>query len=1097
MKNKRWRKLISIVMAVLLMATSVPFAAIAEETTEPETIDIQTLSNEVYTKLLLHGNTRFTDTVKMGNKTVLPYYYKNLLYSSPNLSTSNTEQPITIDISISCPKVVVGLYDGYNLPTFPVTANLYLTSEHRLTGLILSDESLLYETSSPTDYQGCTNIWRGVNANLTWVTPEDQESIFHFMSKKEDLGIDLFWTRGNYNGYQVSCSNTLTPKGEYLKSLFRETNNGYITSTFNDTSFQLVLTTAYDNHERWISPSRCPLGQGASQYIIDSSSINSIITKARAEFPQIRKFGDQYDQEKLINYYNALKAVLELNINNEIDGIDDDNARTLVKALGAKIQSVSAEYTQARNELGQMYKDPETVEQNVKDNIANASISKPSGNIYLGSTAVSDITFQGQNMNFGKNLAYCSKKSLIASHLVVNNVDSWIETPATVVMIYDGYNETSFPIKLGYGKSSGATDWSGSNLNSLYLGNEVTQVWGSSSTMYYAGNSYWVCSNHQSAISPGSWFKNANDINCAVVNGNTSSAGVVLSNRYGGCFNKIVLDNSKYSNSLKIEPLERTQPISVYLRYANETYDNYPHRASNNARQYVINIRSLNEKIQAAKKDYANLTANNDLDKYETASKNRYLRAIDNLISFSINEHFSDCSDENAYEIVSNCQNEIDEFCAEYDAALKGLVKSFKITFTNYDGEIVSEQYVAEGEKAVVPENTAPRKVSASSKNHFSFTWPTVNVATSDLNYKERRSAVPCTLDEGTVTKAATCTQSGEMTYHCSVCNGDMYEIINKLDHDFSVYTALYKTGTTFSNTLKHSLSCSVGGEELYSETCSFEKINEGDATIIYECSVCKGLAVYTKAKFDITFVDKNGDTISSKTYYEGQTIDIPDLPNANVDADGHHSYSWNTEPSTIPSADITYTVIDSVKAHTYGSYTYNDDATRDDIYGTETAVCSVAGCTFSDTRPCKDEHLPTAFDITGKITLADDTKGTASNIPAVNITVSVNNTEIKAITDKDGKYTLKGLAEGEYTITISGDSTIDRQATLIVNLDDADIDQITVDDIGIIAFDYNKDGKINTVDATLHTKNELYRDNTKQFKAIFNKKIVYNTVIV
>lgn len=1096
MKNKVMKRFVSILMVVMLMLTSFPFTAVAEEVTDTE---IQTLSNEIYTKLLLHPSTTFTKDVKMGSKSVLSYYYKNLLYSSPNLSTSVSHPPVTIDVSISCPNVVVGLYDGDNMPTFPVSAYLYLTSEHRITGLVLSDESELYETSSPTDYQACTNVWRGINANTPWVTPEDQETIFFFTSKKEDLDVDIFYTRGNYNGYQISCSNTLTPKTDYLIEKLAQTSNGYIKSDYNDTSFQLILTTAYNNHERINLETRCPLGHGAAQYIVDSSSINAILKDAKVEFPKIKEFATEYDKETLLNYYNALLAVVSLNINKEIDGINDDNVESLVKALGNKIQTITKEYNEARKALGQIYKDPAVVKENVNTNYSSATINSSSNKARLGNTVVSDVTFQGRNYNFGKNLAYCSSKSMVASTLNVNNVSSWVVTPATVVMIYDGTSETSFPIKLGFGTTEWSSYYSGSRLNSIHIGNEVQQQMGTSSIYYQAGNPNWLCCNHQTSIKPANWFNSISDINTACPNGNVtaSGGGIDLTLQYGGFFNKIVLDNGKYSAHLGVVDLSKTGPISLFLRYANMDYDTYPHRASNNAKQYVLNIKPLVDKLDIVKKNHADFLAKGNIDDYEVKSLNRYYRAVDNIISFDIDSYFASCTDLNAESVVENCTNDIDEFIKEYDAAYKGLVKTYKITFKNYAGEIVSEQYCNEGETPVAPENTAPAKVSSTSKYHFYYTWPTLYAATSNLVYSEWRDSALCTLDDGTITRDATCTQAGEKVYHCSVCDGDMYESINKLEHDYSVYKPQYKNGTKLSNTLKHDLTCAVGGEILYSETCDFELVSDGDATTIYECTVCHGLVIYTKAKFNIAFVDENGDTISSKTYYEGQEVDIPNLPNAKVDEAGHHSYSWDIEPSTIPSIDITYTVIENVEKHIFTSYTYNNNATRDDVYGTETAICSIDGCTFADTRACTEQHTPTKFDINGKIVLSSDTKGTASEKAAANITVSIDGTGITATTDKDGCYTLEGLAEGEYAVTISGDSTIDRKATIVVNLDNADGDQIDVDAIGIIVFDYNKDGKINTIDAMMFTSDDINQENANLLKAVFNKKIVYDEITV
>ena len=101
------------------------------------------------------------------------------------------------------------------------------------------------------------------------------------------------------------------------------------------------------------------------------------------------------------------------------------------------------------------------------------------------------------------------------------------------------------------------------------------------------------------------------------------------------------------------------------------------------------------------------------------------------------------------------------------------------------------------------------------------------------------------------------------------------------------------------------------------------------------------------------------------------------------------------------------------------------------------------------------------ACSISGKIVMANDILGSCSDVGVRGITVNVkNNDNIIAsdVTGDDGTYTLS-LPTGEYSMTISGPTTVDRTVTLVVSEDKV------VDPVGVIITDYNHDGFVNGVD--------------------------------
>lgn len=102
-------------------------------------------------------------------------------------------------------------------------------------------------------------------------------------------------------------------------------------------------------------------------------------------------------------------------------------------------------------------------------------------------------------------------------------------------------------------------------------------------------------------------------------------------------------------------------------------------------------------------------------------------------------------------------------------------------------------------------------------------------------------------------------------------------------------------------------------------------------------------------------------------------------------------------------------------------------------------------------------------YDITGCITIASDTEGVSSAFGIVGITVDVldanGNLVQSAVTDANGIYTLTGVPAGEYKMSVYGPTTIDREVTLKVDSNK------TVQDLGIVICDYDRDKNVNSFD--------------------------------
>ncbi len=108
--------------------------------------------------------------------------------------------------------------------------------------------------------------------------------------------------------------------------------------------------------------------------------------------------------------------------------------------------------------------------------------------------------------------------------------------------------------------------------------------------------------------------------------------------------------------------------------------------------------------------------------------------------------------------------------------AINALVKVYTITFTNAAGTVVNTQKVADGATPVVPaDNTAATAAksdgNAKTHSHTTYSWPAVSAATEDYDYKEVATKVTenCTEDEPVVTEP-TLDKDGSKVTSCSVC---------------------------------------------------------------------------------------------------------------------------------------------------------------------------------------------------------------------------------------------------------------------------------------------------------------------------------------
>lgn len=116
-----------------------------------------------------------------------------------------------------------------------------------------------------------------------------------------------------------------------------------------------------------------------------------------------------------------------------------------------------------------------------------------------------------------------------------------------------------------------------------------------------------------------------------------------------------------------------------------------------------------------------------------------------------------------------------------------------------------------------------------------------------------------------------------------------------------------------------------------------------------------------TTTTYTITFVDADGQQISSNDYEEGADVIAPQLPAVTHDDTNHYTYAWDVQPEATATKSATYTIVKTGAAHTWdaGDTTKDPTATED---GEKTYTCTFDGCGAT-----KTEAIPATGPATGE----------------------------------------------------------------------------------------------------------------------------------
>lgn len=299
-----------------------------------------------------------------------------------------------------------------------------------------------------------------------------------------------------------------------------------------------------------------------------------------------------------------------------------------------------------------------------------------------------------------------------------------------------------------------------------------------------------------------------------------------------------------------------------------------------------------------------------------------------------------------------------------------------------------------------------------------------------------------------------------------------------------------------------------------------------------------------TAGTYDVSFVIsgvKNLAVVQITATYDDSMVTVASAPSYSISDDEafpFHTIGYKNENSTIITGFISgnddctaissdgqvlttismtfasdcdaadYITADQDPNHTFVQVDLNDSTS--DQYALVDSYPGYSGNLYP--MSCDVTPVITAeYTVNGQVLIATDTTGTNTTAGIIGITVTVEKDGLiiaQAVTDENGFYTLPDIPVGEYTITFSGSTTVDRAGTLVVSSDKAVDSVVTLDSVGIVICDYNKDGAFNAIDVAVFSGSfsgeyNVYCDlnadkgvnaiDAAVFSGIFGKTVAYD----
>ncbi len=233
--------------------------------------------------------------------------------------------------------------------------------------------------------------------------------------------------------------------------------------------------------------------------------------------------------------------------------------------------------------------------------------------------------------------------------------------------------------------------------------------------------------------------------------------------------------------------------------------------------------------------------------------------------------------------------------------AVKGLVlvEVYTITFTNAAGTVVDTQKLAAGATPVVPKantaDTAATPAGNKQHSHTTYSWPAVSAVTANANYDEVANVVTedCTKGKPVVTEPTLDKPGSEVT-SCTIC-GQVLEtkVLPQLKgYDITVTKTAYGTTTLNSEDATNGKTTKVLANSTVTLTA---QANEGaefvgwkvanklvstnetySFTAVADTEVTPVFTETAESTFVVVFIDMYGNVVSTQEVTSGANIKVP-----------------------------------------------------------------------------------------------------------------------------------------------------------------------------------------------------------------------------
>ena len=245
-------------------------------------------------------------------------------------------------------------------------------------------------------------------------------------------------------------------------------------------------------------------------------------------------------------------------------------------------------------------------------------------------------------------------------------------------------------------------------------------------------------------------------------------------------------------------------------------------------------------------------------------------------------------------------QADVDAAATALENAVKGLVKVYTITFTNDAGKVVDTQKLAAGATPVAPKtNTAPTAAKSDENgkthSHTTYSWPAVSAVTANADYKEVAKTVKEDCTKGTpVVTEPTLDKPGSEVTSCTIC-GQVLEtkVLPQLKgYDITVTKTAYGTTTLNSEDATNGKTTKVLANSTVTLTAQANKgaefvgwkvanklvsTNETYSfTAVADTEVTPVFTETAESTFVVVFIDMYGNVVSTQEVASGANIKVP-----------------------------------------------------------------------------------------------------------------------------------------------------------------------------------------------------------------------------